>query len=900
MRARRLALFTGAGVLAIAAPVNATTGNLYELGSSPTWATGSQFTSSVANDVWTVRAGALNPASAGSKWEMNWGCPAPGSVISQVKWSALRTGAASHMEMDVLADGARVWATADANVPMAPAGGRAYDIGIAAGSCNVHLRLHQSQTVAQNARTYFIDHPRIVVRDLAPPSVTLDAVQQGWINASQSHSEIRWSAADNFGSDGIAEQRVSIGGQLHYRGAPGAGSHTLNAGVAPVGDGTHAVRVEVDGDGTGGDSASGSLSIDRTPPLASNLTAALSTTPGTARFSVDATDATSGVARTEIQLNTATDGSATGQWRAIHAASGTGIAGASAPATGIADGVHAWRATVTDHAGNHAHTDAPAPLVVDSTPPELTVETPGDAPVRRLPLNYRVADNLQAVLGLGATEFAVNEAADATASGRWIPLDSGPAAAGSHTAELDLGGLADGRHLLRLRARNGGVLGGSLTTERLVAVNVDNSSPQVTNVGFRAAEGRQVLVNWIAQDASSGVARSVVQRRVGRGWQTLHDASASAGAGAARVDVSGLNDGPVDLRLLIYDAAGNVSEGRAAAGTNIDGTPPAVTALVLDGPPWTVVWSQSDAGGGLALCPTSIQVSGPGTGGVWREVAERRLASGRHRVALPLAGLAPGAYRVRVVACDPSGNRGSAVAGGLMVSSENTAGAGSPGADAFARIRGSSLSLRVRGARVTRRGRQRTLVVRRLAGKGIVVEGRLLNRRRKPLARVLLHARGHDGQRIGATRTRRDGRFRLRARPYASGTIQVGVPAGRHLIPRSTSPRLRAVVSPRVILKTPRGRAVRGRAVTFSGRVLPSPARLGARGRKAVVLEWLDPLRRRWRPVVNGRSRNDGAFSLRWKFGVTGLTIPMRVRVPVERGWPLRAGRSRVVWVTPG
>lgn len=900
MRAHRLALMSGAGVLAMATPAIATTGNLYELGSSPTWATGSQFTSSVASDVWTVRAGALNPATAGSKWEMNWGCPAPGSVISQVKWSALRTGAASHMEMDVLAEGARVWATADANIPMAPAGGRAFDIGIAAGSCNVHLRLHQSQAVAQNARTYFIDHPRIVVRDLAPPSVTLDAVQQGWINGTQSHSEIRWTAADNFGSDGIGEQRVSIGGQLHYRGAPGAGSHALNAGVAPVGDGTHPVLVEVDGDGTGGGSASGALSIDRTPPSASNLSAVLSPIPATARFSVDATDATSGIARTEVQVNTATDGSATGQWRTIHTSSGAGVAGASAPAAGIADGVHAWRAAVSDHAGNRSHTDSPTPLAVDSTPPELTVESPGDTPRRHLSLNYRVVDNLQAVLGLGATEFAVNEAADATAAGRWIPLVSGPAAAGSHTAELDLGGLADGQHLLRVRARNGGVLGSSLTTEQTVAVRVDNSSPQVTNVGFRAIEGHQVLVNWIAQDASSGIARAVVQRRVGQGWQTLFDAPITPGAGAARVDVSGLDDGPVDLRLLIYDAAGNVSESRAAAGTTIDGTPPTVTALALDGPPWSVTWTQSDAGGGLVLCPTSIQVSGPGTAGAWREVVERRLPSGRHRVALPLAGLTPGAYRVRVVACDPSGNRGSAVAGGLAVSSEDATGAGSPGADAFARFRGSSLSLRVRGARVRQRGRQRTLVVRRSAGRRVVIEGRLLDRRRRPLGRVLLHARGHGGQRIGATRTGRDGRFRLRARPYASGPIAVGIPAGRHLIPRATSPRLRAVVAARVLLTAPRGRAVRGRAVTFSGRVLPSPARLGARGRKAVVLEWLDPLRLRWRPVVNGRTRNDGTFALRWTFGVTGLTIPMRVRVPAERGWPLRAGRSRVVRVTPG
>ncbi len=900
MSTRLALLVSGAGVLAIASPALGTTGNLYELGSSPGWATGSQFSSSVANDVWTVRAGALNPALEGSKWEMNWGCPAPGSVISQVKWGALRTAGPSHMEVDVLADGARVWATPDTNIPMAPAGGRAFDIGIAAGSCNVHLRLVQRQTVAQGARTYFIDHPRIVVRDLAAPTVAIDALQQGWVNAAQSHSEIGWTTRDNFGSDGITEQRVSIGGRLHYRGTPGAGTHRLNAGIAPVGDGVHTVLVEADGDGTAGAAATGRLSVDRTPPGASNLTAGATSTPREFRIAADGSDATSGVHRIAIEVNSAADGGVGGAWREIHAVDGARVA-AAVTATGVADGIHAWRARVSDRAGNHGYVVAPGPLVVDTTPPELEIDAPDPTPVRRVSLSYRVGDNLEGVLGVGPTEIAVNSAADGTAGGAWLPLPSGPGAPGTHTAQLDLSGLADGVHLVRLRARNGGPLGDRLTTERALPVSVDNTSPRVTDVDFRSTGGRRVLVSWIAQDAGSGVARAVVQRRTAEGWQTLRDAPAKAGTGSAQVDVSGLKDGTVDLRLLVHDGAGNTSEHRAAAGTGVDGTPPSVTDLRLAGPPWAIHWSQSDAGGGLSRCPTSIQISGPGTAGIWRELVERRLPAGRHRVALPLAGLTPGAYRARVVACDRSGNKGSAIVGGLLLTTADLAAAGSPGNAALARFRGASLSqLRVRGARVHHKGRRRTLVVRRAAGRVIVIEGRLRDRRRRALARVLVHARGHDGRRIGAARTDRNGRFRLRARPVASGPIGVGIPAGRALIPRTTSPAVRASVATRVVLRTPRGRSARGRSVTFSGRLVPSPARLGGPGRKTVVLEWLDPLRGRWRPVVNGRSRTDGRFSLRWRFGVSGLTIPMRVRVPAERGWPLRPGRSRVVRVTPG
>ena len=42
--------------------------------------------------------------------------------------------------------------------------------------------------------------------------------------------------------------------------------------------------------------------------------------------------------------------------------------------------------------------------------------------------------------------------------------------------------------------------------------------------------------------------------------------------------------------------------------------------------------------------------------------------------------------------------------------------------------------------------------------------------------------------------------------------------------------------------------------VLFTGRLSPSPAELGFGSRKTVVLEWMDPLRRTWRPVVNVRA----------------------------------------------
>ena len=84
----------------------------------------------------------------------------------------------------------------------------------------------------------------------------------------------------------------------------------------------------------------------------------------------------------------------------------------------------------------------------------------------------------------------------------------------------------------------------------------------------------------------------------------------------------------------------------------------------------------------------------------------------------------------------------------------------------------------------------------------------------------------------------------------------------------------------------------RGRAITFKGKVGPAPG-----AAKGVVLEWRDPFRKQWRPVVNGKTRPDGSFAMSWKFQASGLTVPFRVRVPKEMGWPMEAGTSKSVTV---
>ena len=79
----------------------ATDGALYGYGSS-VWAARPGISASVqAGPVWLVQAPALNPAAAGNLWEMNWGCPVPGSEIAAVQFGALRTQAPSSLAVAV-------------------------------------------------------------------------------------------------------------------------------------------------------------------------------------------------------------------------------------------------------------------------------------------------------------------------------------------------------------------------------------------------------------------------------------------------------------------------------------------------------------------------------------------------------------------------------------------------------------------------------------------------------------------------------------------------------------------------------------------------------------------------------------------------------------------------------
>ena len=892
----RRALALGALLgLALPAAASATDGNLYPYGGA-IWAVGPQFAAGQSGETYTIGSPALPLALAGSKWEMNWGCPVPGSEIADVGWGALRYQAVnSSMQLEVSSLGTILWAEPDSGIPPVPDNTRYYLVGLPPGICNVHLRLRQVEERAQDARTYAIDHPGILVRDLTAPTALVRGVTGDWINGSANSVRIDWSASDNFGSDGIGLHHLSVAGIEKWAAPVGQGDFAAIVDLNGVPDGWQPVHLQVDGDGTGAGAADAAIAVDRTPPSIGGLGVDYSGAAGRATFGWVPDDNFSGVASSEVLLNQAADGTASGGWTTVLARVGAGGQRAvDVDARAVGDGLHAWAVRATDVAGNVRQSPGAGSVVVDSTPPALELAPVPSAWTARLTVGWTASDNLQGVLGLGPAEIEANAVTDGGQSGAWIPLHAAVHPAGRAEQAVALRSLADGVHAVRVRVRNGAPFG-SLASERVAIVRVDSTSPSVSAVTFTATGADKLAVAFTAQDPRAGVAAATVQWRHGDAWETLLTAPVGEGAQRLVADTSGVPDGAQRFRLLVTDAAGNASE--VAGGLGVDHSGPSVSGMRLEGPPWRLFWTQVDPVGGFGKCPTAIQVSGPGTRLQWREIDSVPAKSGAQSVALDVDGLAAGAYRVRVVACDASGSRASAETGGLMIGSGAAKpGAGSTARDPLAVLKTAKLTIRVDHGHLER-FKGRPYQVRRIRyGDVVEIRGRLRTSSGAPIARSEVQVRGYRGRVLGRADTARDGTFRITVRPEANGPLTVGVPAGRKLLPTRTGTGIRVLVRPRIHLTVSSRQAVAfGAPIVFRGLVRPAPALLGGYARKGVVLEWRDPLRHVWRPVVNGRVARDGRFTFTWRFGVKNLTVPMRVRVPIERGWPLGPGLTAAI-----
>lgn len=825
-RSLRRALLAAAtlGLAGLPAVAGATDGNLYHFGPS-VWAVSPPFGASWEGPAMKVQAGAATPG-VGNMWEMNWGCPVGGSEIAQVRFGGLRTAVPSSLEVRVTGNRHVLWAVSDASLPQSPAGGRFYGVDLPPGHCNVHLALTQVESRAQHKRTYFIDGPGVLVRDVTPPNAAWTHLSGGWFNAIERPLDVRWSVNDNFGADGVGLQQVIVGGRALWAGHPGVGDHRLDLGLGAVGDGIHGVEVRVDGDGTGGASIGGAVHIDRTAPTLNTTAPGHPGTPRRVDLGWEAHDATSGVAAGRVEI------AHSGGWLGLTDFAGAGkhARQATVPEQ-VPDGSHAWRAVAGDNAGNTRVTTGAGAVIVDTTAPTVAVHASPAGWVRAADIDATLGDNLERLLGLGVAEVHVNAATDGRATGEWKRVRNAPATPGRTVIPVPLEGVADGVHLVRITLRNGGSFGAHLAGTATVTLRVDRTPPVVPAARFASAGGGLLRADWTAEDATSGMARMAVQWRDGAHWRTLGEHTVGQGAGHMAVDAAALGVGERQLRVLATDAAGNSA---AREGTAVIATAKAASTL-----PSTDRDAAAPTGGGTTII-------------------ER-----------------PGA-------------------------ADRGAPAPSQAADPFARLRTARLSLGVAGARVTKRADGRTVLVRALTVGGRArLAVRLVDRDGRPIAGTEVEARGRRGAVVGKGRTGADGRARLMLRPEAGAVLRVGVPAGGALLPARARADVRLRVRPRITLRRQGGAVRTGERVVFTGRIYPAPARLRLTSRKSVTLEWLDPIRRVWRPVVNAPVRRDGTFSIPWRFALRGVPVPMRARVPAEIGWPLMPALSRPLTVVP-
>ncbi len=322
----------------------------------------------------------------------------------------------------------------------------------------------------------------------------------------------------------------------------------------------------------------------------------------------------------------------------------------------------------------------------------------------------------------------------------------------------------------------------------------------------------------------------------------------------------------------------------------VDLTSPVIASASFTGggaAPLVASWVADDAVSGVARATVQWR-----QGSTWRTLASGAARDGSGRIEMDGSALPNGERNLRVVVADAAGNA-SARTGDATI-------AGSAPAETRARVRAGRLVLAMPGARRERRAGRVVLVRRIDTGARVRITGRLLDASSRAIVGVEVQARGHRGAIIARAMTRAGGAFTLDARPAAGGPVRVGVMGERGLLPDRGTVDLRLEVRPRIAISASRTTAQAGGQVLFTGRVTPAPRALGIGAAKGIVLEWRDPVRHAWRPVVNARLRTDGTFAIPWTFGVAGLTIPFRATVPSEVGWPVLGGRSRVVNVRVG
>ncbi|MDX6491430.1 MAG: large repetitive protein, partial [Gaiellaceae bacterium] len=243
--------------------------------------------------------------------------------------------------------------------------------------------------------------------------------------------------------------------------------------------------------------------------------------------------------------------------------------------TSVPDGLYDLRVVVADVAGNSTASPAAADVRVDNTAPSVALDDLGTAVHGTVSLSANSAD---AGSGIASVTYQYSPAG----SNSWTATP----------ASWSTSALAEGMYDLRSRATD---LAGNSAYSTAETVQVDNTAPVALMDDPGSPLDGTVTLGSHSSDSGSGISSEVFQYSPANmdSWTSI---------GGADWDTSAVPQGRYDLRVVVTDAAGNVTDSdpvrnRAVSSSGISVTilSPGAVVASSDGDPFTIEATSPDA-----------------------------------------------------------------------------------------------------------------------------------------------------------------------------------------------------------------------------------------------------------------------------------------------------------------
>ena len=380
----------------------------------------------------------------------------------------------------------------------------------------------------------------VTVLDTTPPTVSLASLA-----SSVSGTQILTANASDTQS-GIASVQFLVDGQplATVTAAP----YTFSWNTTSVSNSQHALTaIATDGAGNTATSAPVTVTVlDTTPPTVS-LASLASSVSGTQILTANASDTQSGIASVQFLLDgqplaTVTAAPYTFSWNT----------------TSVSNSQHTLTAIATDGAGNTATSATVTVTVLDTTPPTVSLASPGSSVSGTQILTANASDTQS---GIASVQFLLDGQPLATVT------------AAPYTFSWNTTSVSNSQHTLTAIATDGA--GNTATTATVTVTVLDTTPPTVSLASPGSSVSGTQILTANASDTQSGIA-SV---------QFLLDGQPLATVTAAPYtfswDTTSVSNSQHTLTAIAKDGAGNTATTAPVTVTVLDTTPPTVSLASL-------------------------------------------------------------------------------------------------------------------------------------------------------------------------------------------------------------------------------------------------------------------------------------------------------------------------------